>query len=346
MTAPAGSSPSIQDTSLKGFLELMSGHGIVRCIGVIAELGVADVLAQGSLSVVEIARLCGAEPNALGRVMRLLAAVDVFSESADPPLYGLTPISQLLRSDCERSLRGFARLRGGSMSWGAWAGLEHAVRTGGSGFEHIHGSSAFEHLKGNPADAKVFDEGMRSLSRQIAASVVASYDFSSFHQVMDVGGGWGGLLAEILRANGSLAGTLVDLASVITGSSEVLRSAGVEARCEAVAGDFFHPLPRGADLVILSHVLHNWGDADALRILRNCRDAMGSGHTVLVLEYALTDGAAGVIAKQFDLQMLVYFGAGRERTADEYQELLRRADLTVTRTIATSSPVLIIEARS
>lgn len=324
----------------------MSGHSIVRCIGVIAELGVADVLAEGPLSVAEIARLCGAEPSALGRVMRMLAAVGVFTESADPLLYGLTPISKLLRSDFEHSLRGFARLRGGSMSWDAWAGLEHAVRTGNSGFEHIHGSNAFEHLKNNPADAKVFDEGMRSLSNQIAASVVASYDFSSFHRVMDVGGGYGGLLAEILRANPSLAGTLVDLPSVLAGCAKVLISAGVDDRCTAVAGDFFNPLPRGADLVILSHVLHNWGDDDALRILRNCRDAIGSGHTVLVLEYALTDGAAGVIAKQFDLQMLVYFGAGRERTADEYQELLRRADLTVTRTIATSSPVLIIEARS
>ncbi|MEP7314624.1 MAG: methyltransferase, partial [Pseudomonadota bacterium] len=311
MTGLAGRGPSPQDTSLQEFLELMSGHGIVRCIGVIAELGVADALDEGSRSVAEIARLCGAEPNALGRVMRLLAAVGVFSETADPPVYGLTPISLLLRSDAERSLRGFARLRGGSMSWGAWAGLEHAVRTGDSGFEHIHGSSAFEHMKNNPADAKVFDEGMRSLSNQIAASVVASYDFSPFHRVMDVGGGWGGLLAEILRANPGLAGTLVDLPSVLAGCSEVLRSAGVEERCTAVAGDFFDPLPRGADVVILSHVLHNWSDADALRILRNCRDAIGSGHTVLVLEYALTDGAAGVIAKQFDLQMLVYFGAGR-----------------------------------
>lgn len=334
------------DTSLRAFLELMSGHTIVRSIGVIAELGVADALVNGPLHAAEIAQVCGAEPNALGRVMRMLAAVGVFTESQDPPRYGLTPVSQLLRSDSASSLRDFARLRGGAMSWGAWAGLEHAVRTGHSGFERVHGSSAFEHLKRNPADAKVFDDGMRSLSRQIDASVVRSYDFSPFRKVMDVGGGRGGLLAAILRANPGLTGILLDTAIPIAGSTEVLRAAGVSDRCAAVVGDFFESLPKGADAVILSHVLHNWGDDDALRILRNCRDAVGPRGTVLILEYALTNDAAGVIAKQFDLQMLVYFGAGRERTVDEYRSLLERAELTLTRIVATSSPVAVMEARN
>jgi C-methyltransferase len=132
---------------------------------------------------------------------------------------------------------------------------------------------------------------------------------------------------------------------VVARSPEVLGAAGVADRCDVVAGDFFKPLPTGADVAVLSHVLHNWGDEDALRILRNCRDAVGPDGTVLVLEYGLTDDAAGLIAKQFDLQMLVYFGAGRERTTPEYKALLARAGLTLTRVVSTSSPVIVIESR-
>jgi hypothetical protein len=333
-----------EDFTLRDFLALMGGHSVVRSIGVVAEIGVADQLVSGPRTVAEIAASCSVDPRALGRVLRMLAAIGVFTESAAPVRYGLTNISQLLRSDAPHSLRDFARLRGGSLSWNAWAGLEHSVRTGESGFELAHGSSAFEHLKHHPADAKKFDDGMRSLSRQIDAAVVASYDFSRFRKVIDVGGGHGGLLAAILRANSQLHGILLDMPGVVAQSDEVLRAAGVLERCEIVAGDFFEALPRGADVAILSHVLHNWGDEDCLRILRNCREALGGGATVLVLEYALTDDAAGVIAKQFDLQMLVYFGAGRERTTQEYRELFARAGLTLTKVVPTSSPVAVFEA--
>jgi hypothetical protein len=333
------------DDTLRAFLALMSGHSTVRSIGVAAELGVADALAEGPRTAPEIAEICGADPNALGRVLRTLAALGVFTETSNPPRYGLTYLSEMLRSDSPRSLRDFARLRGGTMSWIAWAGFEHAVRTGESGFERFHGSGAFEHLRANPADAKVFDDGMRSLSRQVDAAVVDSYDFSRFRKVMDVGGGRGGLLSAILRSNPQLTGILLDVADVVAGSGEVLEGAGVADRCDVVAGDFFQPLPAGADVAVLSHVLHNWGDEDALRILRNCRDAVGQDGAVLILEYGMTDDAAGVIAKQFDLQMLVYFGAGRERTSAEYGELLASADMAVVRVVPTSSPVVVMECR-
>lgn len=258
--------------------------------------------------------------------------------------YRLTSISNLLRSDVPGSLRDFARLRGGSMSWKAWAGLEHSVRTGKSGFALAHGSGAFEHMRQHPADAKVFDNGVRSLTHQIHAAIVESYDFSRFRRVIDVGGGQGGLLAAILSANQSLQGILLDTANVVASSGDVLRAAGVADRCEIVAGDFFDPLPRQADAAILSHVLHNWSDEDSLRILRNCREAVGPNGVVLILEYGLSDDEAGLIAKQFDLQMLVYFGQGKERTTAEYRELLSQAGLTLTNVVQTPAVVAVFEA--
>jgi SAM-dependent methyltransferase len=348
------------ECTLSDFLRLMGGHAVVRSIGVVAELGVPDALVNGPRSAQEIAAVCGADAESLGRVLRMLAAIGVFTESparanpadgdndaadhAPPTRYGLTSISNLLRSDAPDSLRDFARLRGGSMSWKAWAGLEHSVRTGESGFALAHGSGAFEHLKQHPADGKVFDNGVRSLTHQIHTAIVESYDFSRFRRVIDVGGGQGGLLAAILRVNQSLEGILLDTANVVANSGEMLRAAGVADRCEIVAGDFFEPLPRRADAAILSHVLHNWSDEDSLRILRNCREAVGSHGVVLILEYGLSDDAAGVIAKQFDLQMLVYFGQGKERTTAEYRELLAQAGLTLTRVVQTPAVVAVFEA--
>jgi ubiquinone/menaquinone biosynthesis C-methylase UbiE len=332
------------DTSFRSLLELLSGHAVVRSLGVVAELGVADALVEGPLDAAELAQRCSANKDALGRVMRMLAAVGVFTESSKPPRYGLTPISELLRTDAKNSLRDFARLRGGGMSWGAWTGLEHAVRTGESGFERIHGSSPFDHFRQDPAAARNFDDGVRSLSRRTDASVVESYDFSRFRKVIDVGGGRGGFLAAVLRAHPHLRGILLDMATPLAESGEVLKNAGVADRCEVVVGDFFQALPKGADVAVLSHVIHNWGDDDAVRLLRNCRDAVGPRNTVLILEYGLTDDAAGLIAKQFDLQMLVYFGSGRERTAEEYRELVTRAGMTLTKIVPTSSPMAVIEA--
>jgi SAM-dependent methyltransferase len=331
------------DTSLRAFLELMSGHAVVRSIGVVAELGVPDVLANGPMSAADIASRCGANEDALSRVMRTLAAVGLFTEGSTPLRYGLTPLSELLRSDSPRSLRDFARLRGGPMSWSAWGALDHAVRTGGAAFEHAHGASAFEYLEKNPCAARMFDDGMRSLSRHIDAAVVEGYDFSPFTKLIDVGGGRGGLLAAILRAHPHLTGILLDQAAAIGGSGELLRASGVADRCQAVVGDFFAPLPSGADGAILSHVVHNWDDDGAVRILRNCRDALTPTGKVLILEYVLTDDAVGVAAKLFDLQMLVYFGGGRERTVEGYRVLLERAGFALTRIIPTHSPASVVE---
>jgi SAM-dependent methyltransferase len=334
--------------TLSDFLKLMGGHAVVRSIGVIAELGVPDTLVDGPRSAQDIAAACGADAESLGRVLRMLAAIGVFTESsssAPPVRYGLTSISSLLRSDAPGSLRDFARLRGGAMSWKAWAGLEHSVRTGESGFALAHGSGAFEHMRQHPEDGRVFDNGVRSLTHQIHAAIVGSYDFSRFRNVIDVGGGQGGLLAEILRANEQLHGILLDTPNVVAQSAELLHAAGVADRCEIVAGDFFEPLPRRADAAILSHVLHNWSDEDSLRILRNCREAVGPDGVVLILEYGLSAGEdAGLIARQFDLQMLVYFGEGKERTTAEYRDLLARAGLTLRRVVQTPAVVAVFEA--
>ncbi|HEY8508577.1 MAG TPA: methyltransferase, partial [Steroidobacteraceae bacterium] len=175
--------------SLNTFLGLMSGHAVVRSIAVIAELGVPDLLASGPKTAAELARACGADPDALHRLLRALAALGIFTETRESGLFGLTALSEPLRSDSPHSLRDFVRLRGGEPYWSAWGALDKAVRTGQAAFEHAHGATHFEYLAQHPEAARRFDDGMRSLMRQIDASIVAAYDFSRFSRLMDAGGG-------------------------------------------------------------------------------------------------------------------------------------------------------------
>jgi ubiquinone/menaquinone biosynthesis C-methylase UbiE len=230
------------------------------------------------------------------------------------------------------------------MYWEAWGALEKGVRTGEAAFEHAHGTTHFTYLEDHPEEAHVFHNGMRSLSSQVYAAVIRAYDFSQFRTVIDVGGGQGVLLAEILNAHPSLRGILFDSSSAVEQSVHVLQTAGVTDRCEAVSGDFFANIPAGADAVILSRILHNWDDADALRILKNCRLALPSGGKLIIVEYVITDDAAGLSAKLFDLQMLVYFGRARERSEAEYQSLLQGAGFSLARVVHTSATIAVIEA--
>jgi hypothetical protein len=137
---------------------------------------------------------------------------------------------------------------------------------------------------------------------------------------------------------------LFDTAAAVEQSGAVFREAGVFDRCEAIAGDFFAGLPKGPDAAILSRIIHNWGDEQALAILRNCRAALPDNGKLLIIEYVVSDGPDGIPAKLFDLQMLVYFGRARERSEDELRQLLAQAGFTLTRIIPTSTGISVIEA--
>ena len=153
-----------------------------------------------------------------------------------------------------------------------------------------------------------------------------SFDFGPYRHVVDVGGGTGALIAEVLRANPALRGTVVDLAEAVGEAAGYLSQAGVGDRCEQVAGNFFQPLPAGGDVFMLSRVLHNWSDQDAVTILRNVRAAMPDDGRLLIFERFLPEGDEYHLGKVFDLVMLVVLG-GRERTVDEYADLLEEAGL-------------------
>ena len=336
--APAAAAPPQQ------VARLMDGYLTTQLLYVAAKLGIAETLADGPRDAEAVARAVGAQPDALRRVLRGLAAEDVLDERPDGR-FDLTALGTCLRGDVPGSLRG-AIIARGDVYYGAAAGLLDAVQHGGAAFERVHGLGFFEYLTRHPELGAAFQGSMADRSRQEAADVVAAYDFGGFEQLVDVGGGQGVLLEAILRAAPRSRGVLLDQPPVVERARERLEAAGLAGRCRFVAGDFFATVPPGGDAYLLSRVIHDWDDDAATRILANCRAAMGDRGTLLLVEAALPKRAREQPAAiRMDLHMLTLLH-GRERTAAEYERLLEAAGFRLARIAATRSPagVSVIEA--
>jgi SAM-dependent methyltransferase len=195
--------------------------------------------------------------------------------------------------------------------------------------------------------AALFDRAMSELAAVHIDAVVAAYPFASFRTIVDIGGGTGKLLAGILSANPGLQGVLFDLPHVAERARDFIASAGLQERCRIVAGDMFSGIPDGADLYVLSRVIHDWSDSQAVAILRNCRRAMSPRGHVLLIERVLpaTVDASPALRSILvsDLTMMVMNG-GRERTEAEYGELLSQSGLALTKMVATRNAIAVLDA--
>jgi len=215
--------------------------------------------------------------------------------------------------------------------------LYMSVKTGEPAFERVHGEDLFSYLAKHPDDAAIFNEAMRFVSTGVLTGLVEAYDFSRFPTIVDVGGGTGALLAAILQANPDTRGVPMDRPDVLSGAAPVLRTAGITDRVETVAGDFFQAVPEAGDLYVLSNIIHDWGDTDAVRILQACHQAMPDHGRLLIVELVLPDGAEPSMAKLADLEMLALTPGGRQRTISEYAGLLEQAGLRLTDAVAATS---------
>jgi SAM-dependent methyltransferase len=306
-------------------MELVTGTWISQAVSVAADLGVADQLVDGPRAVEDIAKAVGADTQRLYRLLRALADLEVFQET-DERQFASTPLGDLLRSDAPGSLRGIAIMVGRPFHREAWTGLLDSIRTGDSAFERVHGRPAFEYLGDHPEDGRALNDGMTAVSGGQVAPVVRAYDFGPAEKVVDVGGGHGALLASVLKDHPHVRGVLFDLPHVIEGAGGPLREAGVADRCEYVGGDFFEAVPEG-DVYLMSNIIHDWGDEQAVRILANCQRAMRPGGRVLLGEALLPDTIRPSRAKIIDLEMMVMAQGARQRTENEYRELFRQAGL-------------------
>ena len=322
--------------------DLLGGAPILHAIAVASRLEIPDLLACGPRTAADLAQATGSHEDALYRLLRALASARVFAERPGRR-FALTPISRLLRADVPGPMRAIAVLAG--ERWGtAWYGLPDAVRTGRSAFEHVYGASFFDWLATDRGATRRFDEVMRYTWATLQEEVVSAHDFSDASCIVDVGGGSGMLVEEILARNAEAKAVLLETSAIASEARRRLRAAGLGRRCRVVAGDFLHSVPSGGDVYIVAFVLHNWDDRRAVRILRNCRRAMADGGRVLVVESVVPTGRRPSATKVHDLEMLVFMPGGRERTRAEYRELLTAAGLRLSRVAGTRTSVSVLTA--
>lgn len=332
--------PAADGRANRAMVDLLARGLLVQAVAVAARLRIADLVADGPRSAEELSAVVEADPDALARLLRTLAGLGVLVRDEDGR-YGPTPLSRAIE-DAPGSSREFA-LFAGEFLWEPWGRFRESIETGDSAFQSLHGVPVFEHLQRDPEDRAVFHAVMTANSRVQVPAVLEAYDFGRFETVVDVGGGQGGLLAALLRAHPGLTGILYDLPEVVA-DAESLRAGDVSDRARIESGDFFASVPAGGDCYLLKLVVHDWGDDQAARILSNVRAVIPADGTLLLAEHVVPSGTAYHHSMFLDLNMLVLLGAGRERTPDEYAALLGRAGFTLTRVVATDSPLSLVEA--
>jgi hypothetical protein len=341
MTEPNSTTPAPVPPQIL-MLQMISGFWISRAIYIVAKLGLADLMQEAPKTAGELAAASGTHAPSLFRVLRALASVGVLTQDQESR-FGLTPLSETLRTDVPGSLRAFATTELGDDHYEAWGNLLHSVKTGEIAFDDHFGVPVWQYYAEHTENGKTFNDAMTGMSMATIAAVLASFDFSSITKLADIGGGHGALLTSILKANPSMQGILFDAPAVITGARERIEAEGLADRCEVVAGDFIASVPGGADAHILKWIIHDWDEERALTILKNCHQAMAAGGKLILIEAVVPADNEPHFGKFIDLNMLVMTG-GRERTAEEYRTLLEAAGFKVTRIVPTESPMSVIEA--
>lgn len=334
-----GISPNAARLQWKLIADAWAAFGIFTVV----EFRIADRLASGPRPIAELARDAGANEDSLYRLLRALSSVGLFVESA-PRVFDVTPLGACLARD-GAEVHALA-LMFGDEHRRSWSRLTEAVRTGQSAFEAAHGVDLFSYLDANAEADDWFRRAMADHAALNHGAVADAFDFSAARHVVDVGGGDGAFLALILERHEHLRGTLLDRERIVRAARRRFTDSGVATRATATAGDFFEHIPPGGDVYVLSAVLHDVGDRDAIRILRNIARVIPAGASVLVAEIIVPKGNDPSFGKLLDLNMMVTCPGGRERTLEEHRALLAAAGFDLARAIPTRTQMSVLEARS
>lgn len=308
-----------------------------------AVLGVADLLKEGPRSVIELAALTQVNEDALFRTLRYLSGHGLFRETA-PREFSNSELSEWLRSDVPQSVRAIAIFRGSKSFFKPFEEFLYAVRTGKPSSTKALGTQGFDYYRCHPDEARIFDEAMTAVSSLSASAIARAYDFGRWGSLMDIGGGQGLLLAEILRVHQDLRGVLADQEHVIDRArTSCIQLTQFSDRVRFQCVDIFREVPGGCCAYLMKNIIHDWDDESAHRILRNCRASIPQDGILLLVEYCLDETDPVPVAQAVDLIMMTLTG-GRERTFSEYQALLSEVQFQISRSIPVSGHIQIIEA--
>ncbi len=306
----------------EGLNFLMADDVTRNAMRVAATLGIPDLIQAGVNKSRAIAEAANTHEDATSRLLRHLVARGVFAESKLSKL-SLTPMSTLLTTDHPMSRKAEFDVAGvGPKLELALSDMLHSIRTGKPAYEKVHGKSLWEQMGESVALTAAFDTEMEQHARSNGTSLLQRVNWDGVRTVIDIGGGTGALLRELLIGLPELRGVLVEMSDAADRARHRLSEAGLATRCDVVEGSFFDTWPTGGDVYILSWILHDWSDEEAVQILHRCRASLRQGARLLIVE-KLFDRQPDTA---LDLRMLVFFG-GKERSLSDYVQLLNAADL-------------------
>lgn len=334
-----------QQQDAERIFQLGTGFIFTAALQPVVRLKIPDLLVDGPVPIAELAAQAGVNPDALYRVLRVLACVDVVQELPGKR-FAPTPVSELLRSDVPGSMRDMILWMSNPFHFKVWAELGYSVETGKPGVEKAYGKSCFDAIFGDLEIASDFNNAMSCLSRRIAPALLEAYDFSGIGTLVDIAGGHGAVLCEVLSRYPNMKGILFDVPNVIQEATCHICNLKMDDRCNAISGSFFEYVPSGADAYYMQHILHDWDNEPALKILGNCRRALEKRPegVLLIVDSVVPQTPEPHTGKWLDLEMLLMPG-GRERTEPEWHDLLNQAGFEITRIIPMKAAESVIEAR-
>jgi O-methyltransferase domain len=309
--------------------DLAIGARIAIALRIAAERGIADRLAGGPKTVAALSGETGLPAESLQRLLRGLSAFGVFAENPDG-MFSQTEMSACMRQGASPSVREMILVLNDHAVLNGWIRLSQVLDSGAPGFPGANGESFFDYIASNQERSALMGRFMAGIYGSEGAKIAASVPFARFGSLLDVGGGQGHVLIDILQRNPSIRGALFDLPQTAGIARAFLAGKGF-AHCEVLAGDFLESIPSDFDAYFIKSVLHDWDDASSARILSNCRTAMPEQGRVLVVDIVIQPGKpVRHPHRLIDLEMMVSFG-GKERTSEDFEKLLTRAGLKLER---------------
>lgn len=331
----AAASAAAPSDAFTQVMQVTNGFWTSRSLHVVAELGIADLIDGQPQTTEALAKASGTKETVLYRVLRVLASAGIFEWKNGA--WQHTDASRLLRSDHPGSLRDYVRMIGLPVFWTAFRDLEHSLRTGEPALVKSQPEGVFAYLAKRPELNQIFNAAMTAKSHRDIEAILPAYDFSQFGTIADIAGGRGHLLRAILKVSPKTEGVLFDQPHVV---AEVSPKEG--EKLKTVAGNFFTDAMPRADAYLLMNIIHDWPDAESVKILSGIRRDMPAHARVLIIETIVPPTAGPHLSKELDVAMMAWTG-GMERTRDEYEALAEKAGLRLKRVVDTLSPYSIIE---
>ena len=324
-------------------IEMVQAFYVTRAIGVATDLNLAEYLKNDEKSIIELAELTKTHEESLYRLMRMLVSQGVFIEKKNRVFANNSLSNTLL--DKQNSMRHMVIHQVNGINWKMFEELGHVVKTGENAAKKVLGMDIFEYLEKNPDRNEIYNHAMTNSSFMLSYAILSEYSFSKAKTIIDIGGGQGILLAMILYKYKSIKGKVFDLSHVVEGAKKIAEKYKVADRLETIAGNFFENVPEGGDMYFLKSIIHNLSDEQCIKLLEDIKDVLPENGKILIFEPIIENTNCYSFAKLYDIQMLVSRNGGKERTREEFKDIIQQSGLKLNRIIQTAASFSIIEVK-